>query len=322
MGGGRTVRTNGARRFGCLPWFGTVGAAATVTLLIALAPLAGASTKIAPYNHTVATQTRGQYQSGSCAHSVSLPSAKWVPKTGNLTASSAVTAKSCVYGLFGNGGATLSASNYFQIMFPLKVRSGGHNVSVRASYSQTLNRTITGTPTCPHAKNVPGSHTSETCAYVMSATSGWGEFIYDATNQSYLYGGSNDAVQGTQNYTFVGNVSSCNGSGSCSYYNSSYGCASISYYFSNCVPWGSHHNGTNTTWINTGRNCGFAYGGRCHYWDNWTLNGSHSLWVVEWFDYEVYVSSGGYNPGLTISVQLNAATLGNLGWRINSISVT
>lgn len=55
---------------------------------------------------------------------------------------------------------------------------------------------------------------------------------------------------------------------------------------------------------------------------NWTLNGSHRLWIVLWFDYLADVAILQYNPGLTVSASLNAATAGNAGWKVNSVTIS
>ncbi|HZY69958.1 MAG TPA: hypothetical protein VFF67_03140 [Thermoplasmata archaeon] len=295
---------------------------AALAILSAAAPLVGASQTLAPpFRHTLALQTKTIQLAGSCPDGASLSKVKWVPTTGNMTGLATASARSCGVGPYGNGYANVFARNQLYVLFPLHVTSGVHNVSVSISFSSSVYGTVAGTPKCPYAVNVPGKYSYGYCNYDIAAELNWGEVIFDATNSSSLTSVYSSVV-GPENFSSQYNDSYCNGNGGCYFSNGSSACIPSPYYYTHCVPWGSAQSGTNTTWINTGNNCVSLYNhGHCGYWNNWTLNGSHSLWVEVAFVSSVWASVYGY-PGLHVSAQCNSASLGNTGWKITSVKVT
>lgn len=241
---------------------GTVGAAVALVVVLSIGPLAGASrTQLAPYTHTTSTITQGAYRFGSCRATGLISKPTWLPTTGNVTGIAASAAKSCKYGPAGNGYATVHTVAEFDVWLPLHVRSGAHNVSVGISYALSVRGSVTGAAICPLPAQTPGKYTYSDCSYTMSASSQWGQEIFDATNGSVLFG-DHANVQGPENSSTQSNDSYCNGSGTCSTTNSSSTCSGASSY-TNCVAWGSSVAGANTTWIDTGRNCLYLVNGRC-----------------------------------------------------------
>ncbi|HZY69717.1 MAG TPA: hypothetical protein VFF67_01905 [Thermoplasmata archaeon] len=293
-----------------------------IAVLMAGSPVAGAFKPrvfVAPFTGTLAIPSNSVSASGSCKSTASLKSEAWVPSTGNVTALVSTSAKGCSTGLLGNGYAYANAGANIQLYFPVKVATGGHNFSVKSSYAITLTTAIAGSYICPSAPYITGTYTYSDCSYSMSASTSMYMQLWDATNQSYLYS-MTDNVQGPQWYTSGYNYSSCNGQGSC-YSNGGNNSCSSTYYYAHCSPSGVQATGTNTTWINSGDDCGYGYSGHCYYWHNWTLNSSHKYWVVISFSMYAYSDMYGYSATHSVAASVNAANGGNTGWKVVSITV-
>ncbi|HZY69830.1 MAG TPA: hypothetical protein VFF67_02480 [Thermoplasmata archaeon] len=303
--------------------YASAGAAVAVALLMAASPLAGALKPhviVPPYKGSTSVVYRSVSSYGSCKSSVALTGVHWVPKTGNATGFGYASAKGCATPPIGNGNSQGYTSAEFEIGIPIKVATNlGHNISVDVSYVYTVIATVTGKASCPVAKNVPGVYTYSDCSVYASAGSSVSMEFWDQTNGSFLYG-QNDYAYLPQNYSQVYNYSYCNGAGTCYNYNSTYACHNSTY--SVCVPSGTRATGSNTTWINTGRNCEYGYNGFCYYWRNWTLNSSHKYWVIEYVNFDANADIYGYGAGHGALATVNGATLGNSGWRIASVTVT
>lgn len=302
-----------------------VGWIAVALGVLALAPSGAAASSghalSPPYRHTSATYTRGVWINTGCRMSAGVSSTRWIPATGNVTGFVHAAATSCpapptgVDWSYGYGSVTT------EVRFPVKVASGAHNFTVNYSYALTVATATLGTIRCPVAANVHGTATAIGCYLQIAATTRWTERLFDATNQTFL-GGPNSTVQGPTSDFDQTNFTSCNGAGTCTASNSSDNCtSSATYYYGNCAPSGRMVSGTNSTWVDTGRNCGLLYAGRCYAWHNWTLNGTHQYdLVVDFFEY-AWVDLYHYLKGGGISASVNAATLGNTGWKITSVTI-
>jgi len=292
---------------------------------MALSPGAGAVTPhatvthTAPYTGTHASISKSTSTYGSCTASGKLTSLKWVPTTGNLTGVASGKGSGCATPPFGDGSASGSASATIDVAFPWHVTSGGHNITVDTSYMYKVTAAFTGHLGCKAAVNVPGHYTYNSCSISASAGASWGFELYDATNNSYL-SGSHTSVTGPQNYTDVYNDSSCNGLGTCTWYNSTYGCSGL-YYYANCVPSGTTATGFNSSWLNTSANCQYSSLGHCYSWYNWTLVGTDSYWVVVYLSFSAYASIYGYAAAHSATASLNGGSLGLTGWKVTSIAV-
>lgn len=294
-----------------------------IAILMTLTPIASAltpRTATAPYKNTQFYQAKGLSSYGTCKATTSVTSAAWVPKTGNVTAVAGATAKGCTMP-WGNGIAQTYASDYMQVLIPFKIYKSTHfNLSVNISFSLTLARSSVGSFACPRAINMPKMYTSNYCTNYTSVGSSWGFQLYDQTNNTFL-GGPNDNVVGPQNYTNEYNSSYCS-SGSCYYNNRTSECINSASYFGNCVPWNTPQSGSNTTWINTGANCASSSSGHCYTWNNWTLNPSDKFFFDVWFNFWAQSNLVGYPGGNSIHTAMVAAGLGNVGWKITSVTVT
>ncbi|HZY69824.1 MAG TPA: hypothetical protein VFF67_02450 [Thermoplasmata archaeon] len=319
MGEGIAKTSNGYRRRGRLAGYGTIGVAAAAALLMVLSPLAGASvTKTPPFKGTVYVIAPSTSTGGSCKSAALAKALHWVPKTGNVTGWVAAGGKSCTT-FFGNGYSSGSAYGNVIVGLPLHFKvNGAHNFSVATSLAATLTDAWTGTPSCPLAVLHSGTYTYSSCYADIAAGTSMVMSIYDKTNNSYLYGNYKNTEVFWNNYSYISNYSSCYSS--CSSYNYSYSCSNA-YGYNGCVPSGTAISATNTSWLNTGANCGYSYAGHCYYWTNWTLNASHSLWVVLSFSFDAYVYEYGYPAGLVGVASLNAATLGNAGWKVTGLTI-
>lgn len=302
---------------------GATGVVVAIALLMVASPFAGAFKPrvfTAPFTGALSVPSNSISASGNCKSTASLKSEAWVPATGNVTALVASTAKGCTTGFLGNGNAYSYASANLQVFFPVKVGTGGHNFSVAESYAVTITVTVTGAYSCPIAQFVGGTYTYSDCSYYANAATSMNLQLWDETNQSYLYS-SHDSVQGPQYFASGYNYSSCDGRSSCYQSSSNSSCSSTYYYYTNCAPSGKQVTGANSTWINTGNNCLDLYYGHCYYWHNWTLNSSHKYWVVMNFDMYASASMYGYSAAHSIAATINAATGGNSGWKVKSITV-
>ncbi|HZY69826.1 MAG TPA: hypothetical protein VFF67_02460 [Thermoplasmata archaeon] len=325
MGAMKTMKPNGYRRIGRFAAYGSAGTAIAVALLMAAMPMAGAlkpHTILPPYKGTAASVSKYQYSSGNCKSSSALTGMHWVPKTGNVTGFVYAAGKGCTVVPTGNGYSYVSNQATVQVGIPVKVYTNtAHNFSVNWSYALTIIASMTGTASCPAAKPVPGTFTYSYCSLDASASSFVYQYLYDATNNTILSGG-NSYVNGPTNYTYVYNDSYCYSTGTCYNYNGTSFCGQYKYYYQNCVASGSQASGSNTTWVNTGSNCGYSYAGHCYYWHNWTLNSSHKYWILAQVYFDAYASVSGYGAGHGAIASVNAVTLGNTGWKINSVTVT
>ncbi|HZY70150.1 MAG TPA: hypothetical protein VFF67_04125 [Thermoplasmata archaeon] len=247
-----------------------------------------------------------------------------MPNTGNVTGVANSASNGCGV-LAGYGIASASTSAFWQIAIPIKVASGAHIFSVAFSYDYTLVASFSaGASSCPLAKNVPGIHTSSYCSWGVGAGSNVGMEIYDQTNNSYLYGGY-DSAGLPQNYSYASTTSYCNGSGTCSSSNYSLSCSnSIYYHRSFCAPSGTTAKGSNTTYINSGDNCWYWNTWRVHLHScfNWTMNGSHKLWILAFVDVYTFAELYNYGTGSSALATVNGATLRNIGWKVISVTVT
>lgn len=320
MGEGTAKTSNGYRRRGRLAGYGTIGVAAAAALLMVLSPLAGASvTKTPPFKGTVSLISKSTSIGGTCKSAALAKALHWVPKTGNVTGWVAAGAKSCTT-FFGNGYADAYAGGTVTVGLPLHFKaSGAHNLSVASSLAATITAAWTGAPSCPMAMLISGTYTYSDCFADISAGTSLYMQVYDKTNNTYLYGDYHHTSVNFNNYSYVSNYSSCNGT-TCYSSNYSFSCSNL-YYYAGCVPSGSPISSTNTTWINTGANCGYSYAGHCYSWNNWTLNASHSLWVVLSFTFYASVYISGFPSGLTGLASSNGATLGNTGWKVTGLTI-
>ncbi|HZY69827.1 MAG TPA: hypothetical protein VFF67_02465 [Thermoplasmata archaeon] len=325
MGAMKTGSPNGYRRVGRFAAYGSAGTAIAIALLMAASPMAGAlkpHTIVAPYKGTAANFSKSVYTYGNCKSTGALTGMHWLPKTGNETGFAYSSVKGCTVVPTGGGTADNGNQGTISVAFPVKVFTNtAHNFSVNWSYAYTVIASITGVPTCPAAKPVPGTYTYSYCSVDASTYVEFSMELYDQTNNSYLYG-QHDYVQGPQNYTDVYNDSYCTSTGTCYSYNATYGCGYYKYYYQNCVPSGTMAAGSNTTWINSGNNCGYSYAGHCYYWHNWTLNSSHKFWILTALYFDAYAYVSGYGAGHGAIASVNGATLGNTGWKISSVTVT
>jgi hypothetical protein len=318
---GRATRIGRLARYGS---WGGGGAAIAVALLMAFSQGAGAVTPhvhvyAAPYTHTKALTYKSVSTSGTCPATAKLSGWAWAPTTGFITGSASGSAKACSNAPLGNGNAYGSAYGEETVAFPVAVTTGSHNFTVNTAYHITITAAGTGTWMCKAATNSPGHYTYNSCSWYVDAYTSWNFELFDATNQTYLYG-SHAGVSGPENYTDFYADSSCNGLGNCTWYNSSYGCSNL-YYYSDCVPSGTTASGTNASWLNTGANCGYSYAGHCYSWQNWTLNHTHHYYIVLYVYASAYGSTYNYPAGNVAMASVNGATLGNTGWKVSSIVV-
>jgi len=318
---GRATRIGRLARYGS---WGGGGAAIAVALLMAFSQGAGAVTPhvhvyAAPYTHTKAILSKSTSTSGTCPSTAKLSGWAWAPTTGFLTGSGGSSAKGCATPPFGNGYAYSSAYGSAMIAFPVAVSTGSHNFTVNTAYHITVTAAGTGTWTCKAATNSPGHYTSNSCYWSVDAYTSWNFELFDASNQTYLYG-SHASVAGPTNYSSFSAYSTCNGFGNCTWSNYTYGCSSL-YYYQDCVPSGTTASGTNASWLNTGANCGYSYAGYCYYWNNLTLNHTHHYYVVLFVSASAYTDTSNYGAGNVAMASVNGATLGNTGWKVSSIVV-
>ncbi|HZY69822.1 MAG TPA: hypothetical protein VFF67_02440 [Thermoplasmata archaeon] len=290
-----------------------------MALLMVLSPLAGASTTCsAPFAHTHTSPTKLHYVTASCLAQGLMYDDHWNASTGNVRGIVSGYGKSCQGVPAGYGYALVDTVELFTVLFPIAVTNGNHNVSVSTSYALTLMGKFSGSPTCAPAPKVPGQQSYHDCSYGISAFTYLQEYLYDATNGTFLYS-DHSFVSGPQNNSYVADYSYCTTSGTCSWVNYSTGCNSN---YSTCVPWGSKATGMTATWINTGANCLYRYAGQCYYWCNQTLNSKHRYFVDMTFEISSDTSISGYAPGRSASTEVNGATGGSTGWTVNSITVT
>ncbi|HZY69669.1 MAG TPA: hypothetical protein VFF67_01655 [Thermoplasmata archaeon] len=300
------------------------GSATVVALLMALSPAAGAITPhvfAAPYRHTAVLEGTSTASSGPCKRSDLLIGNHWLPKSGNVTGYALSSASGCAPSPFGSQGAAASAADNLEIAFPFNVsRSHGYNLSVNFTYDYTLVAAVSGSVGCPAAKPVKGQFTYDSCALSVQAGSLISMQLWDASNKTGLFG-SNDYQQLPQNYSYESNYSYCY-SGNCYWYNYSYGCGGTGNFTpTNCAPSGGLARGTHTLWVNTGANCGNAYGANCYSWENWTLVPLHHYWVFVTVYFYTSASLYSYGAHHAVLASINGATLGNKGWSINSVTV-
>lgn len=323
MGRSSTMEPNGYRRYGRLAGYGTAGMAVGLALVMALTPVAGALKPHVinpPYKGSSGVQSRYISSGGTCKSAASVTGNHWIPKTGNMTAIVYSLAKACATPPTGNGYANAYTSDQFQVAIPVKIYTNtGHNFSANYSWAFTITASLTVAGGCPVAKYVPGSYTYSSCYADVNTYAYLQTELFDQTNSSYL-ASSHSYLSLPQNYSYQDNYSYCSSTGSCTNNSYAYSCHSSQYY--QCAPSGSAVTGTNSTWINTGKNCASGYNGYCYYWHNWTLNSSHKYWLLTF----LYVSADAYlynwAPGSSAVASINGASLGNTGWRIASVTVT
>lgn len=298
---------------------GAGAATAAVALLMLTAPLAGAATTItAPYAHSLSATFKEKSIYGYCATTANVYGTSWNPTTGHVHGVAAASSKACARPPLGVTYSSADVYDYVTVWVPITVASGSHNISVSTSYAYTLRGSVPSLAACPLAPNVHGQPTSSFCAYSILAGAYWQETLYDATNGSTLASG-NSYVTAAENDSYALDYSYCTGNGSCGTSNYTYGCSSV-YYYAPCSPWGARATGTNTTWIDTGANCLYRYGGTCYLWYNWTLNGKHHYYVEMSFEMYAYTYMQGL-AGRTASAGINAATGTNTGFKVSSITV-
>ncbi|HZY70020.1 MAG TPA: hypothetical protein VFF67_03465 [Thermoplasmata archaeon] len=301
-------------------------AAVLVTVVVGgLTPLAGASKPhllVAPYRGTAVTQLTGLTLAGACRAGAIAQGVHWLPRSGNVTGALSAQSKSCATTPTGTGTSDAYVLDRVEVFFPVHVAtSTGHNVSVSFEYNYTVLASIVAPGGCPGAPSIPGVGSSLTCSAYIEAGSSMSMQLYDATNGSNLLGG-HDYSQGPEYFLYVQDASTCNGFGACAWSNSTYGCPNATAFYGHCVASGSTHNGTNTTWVNTKDNCRGTYGARCIYWDNWTLNRSHTYWVEAFIGLYATSQESYYAPGHSFLASVRGAWPGSCGWRISSVTVT
>lgn len=301
---------------------GPAGLVVTIVLLV-VTPSAPAApvprVHVPPYRHTNVTITSVAYSIGNCRNVSVVRSTHWLPATGEVTTYAYATAGSCPGTSAASGtGRAVAAPTVF-VAIPVPISSGRHNVSVTVAYSLSLTASLLGTFRCPRAPMVRGHQSHNDCNALANTLVEWTMTLEDTTNNTSL-SSSSDYVLGPTNWTYVDNYSVCNGAGTCGWFNSSVSCVPLGGLF--CARAGTHLTGNNTTWINTGRNCAYSIGSRCFSGGgNWTLNASHRYRVAVQFTVFATASLVGYLRGATALATVNAATLGNLGWKIASITV-
>lgn len=303
---------------------GMAGAIAAVILLLAPCAASGqlkSSTMTPPYKGAAASETKVLSISGPCKTTAALTALHWLPKHANITSVASASAKGCGTPPTGGGYSWAYVFAIWQLAIPVRVNtSAPHNFSAKFAFDYTPVTALAGVPTCPAAKPSPGSSTYSACWENAVAGSTMGLQLYDATNRTLLDRGWSYFF-GPYNSTYFENFSSCTPAGACtSSYSSAY-CASSSVYPFDCVPSGTPASGSNSTYLNTGDNCGSAFGPWCFSWQNWTLNRSHSYWAIAIVEVFVFVDVGGYGPGHSAIASVNGATFGNRGWRVTSLTV-
>ncbi|HZY70274.1 MAG TPA: hypothetical protein VFF67_04765 [Thermoplasmata archaeon] len=306
---------------------GSVGSIMVVIVLTSIPWTAGAhlpTVSVPPFRHTNVTFAPLRTSVGHCHNVTAVASNHWLPRTGNLTTYAGALALSCGGNATAPGIAVAFTISSISVGIPVTLPSGHHNVSVTVAYSLTITASLLGTFHCPSAPRVKGQPSLRTCMALAQGLTGWDMRLYDATNATYLSGLYYSAtVIGPTNWTYISNTSHCNRAGTCGWYNRSYGCATASAlaYF-DCQPAAVRVTGNNTSWINTGANCAYASGGRCTVGGgNWSLNSSHRYRVIVEFAIYAVAYTYGYLRGGTAVGSVNAATFGNLGWKIQSITV-
>lgn len=257
-----------------------------------------------PYKGTAATPSNYVQTSGRCKAAAIVASEHWVPRSGNATLLASSVAHGCAATALGTPYAYASADTQLQVLWPFRVVTGVHNLTVNFSYAFTIQMPRSGAFACPLPPNVPGKYTYSYCSFNRSAAVEWGFEVFDQTN-----GSTDSSTSATSfyfyNYSFQGNNSYCN-AGKCVSNNYSRTCPAQN----GCTTAGALQAGTTSLYLNTAK---AAYG--------WTLVGTHHYWVVLWFDVSTQVNMAGYRAGNVAGAAVNAAALGNTGWQVTSISI-
>ncbi|HZY71409.1 MAG TPA: hypothetical protein VFF67_10595 [Thermoplasmata archaeon] len=278
-----------------------------MSLVLLVAPSVGAfrpHTYVAPYRGTAATPLNSVSTGGRCHSAAVVTSQHWLPKTGNATSLTTAITHGCASTALGTAYGYGTAYGELQVLWPFTVVTGTHNFTVNVSYAFTIQMPTVGSFSCRQAKNVPGQYTYSYCAFNRSATVQWGFELFDQTNGSSLSAGSATGPF-FFNSSFQGNNSYCSG-GKCSSNNYSRSCSSPN----PCVAAGTLQRGTTSLFLNTRTTS-----------PGWTLNGNHKLWLVLWFSSSALIFMDGYGSGNSAGASVNAATLGNSGWQVTSITI-
>jgi hypothetical protein len=275
-------------------WMVTAGAASALVLVMALAPLAGATTQGPPYKGWT---LKGSFvDKNDCAKSSITTKPNFSIKTGKFVFAATGTAATCkVHSGYVGTQSFVEQDNSVWLGIPEKLSTGAHNLSLAFTVGYTDSGHQSASGSCPITQVfTSGSYTYHDgyCSAISEVEILAYPWVQDNTNgsqitQYYAAGGYNY----TQNYTDI--YYYCSGS-TCTSYNSSYASPTTS--FSNIVSM------TQTVYI-TG-----------------SFVGSHSYTLIVDFEAFIYVAAEGWTHA-SAAGSINAGGSGN-GITLNSITIT
>jgi hypothetical protein len=301
---------------------GLCAAALATAILVGISPIVEASTHVvltAPYRHSTVAFNPTKTTSGLCPTAASTSHTMWNASSGAVGSAASASVHSCAAPPIGVYTAYASASTDVEVAFPIKLATGGHNLSVSVSYNLIVTAATKGKLACPLPKLIPGQATSRSCFLQIAATTSWSMALWDSTNGSTL-SGANGSIQGPTVDYDVTNTTTCNVSGVCSGSSSVTNCTTYS--LPHCVVSGKLASGADIGWINTSRNCVFSYANHCWSWNGWTLNATHRYWLIVSFLAYTWVDLYHYPKGGSLVASVDAWGGGSRGWSVNTISVT
>ncbi|HEV2316363.1 MAG TPA: hypothetical protein VGV89_02150 [Thermoplasmata archaeon] len=267
-----------------------------VAVLMAIAPAASATKTVAPFTGKTVKATVSEQIGCGSAKATTKPS--WSLTTGAFHWAANGAARTCgaPFALVVNSIGLLE-QEYFS-MINVAVPSGSHSVQVNYSSAWSMSGSISATGSCAtHTYRYSTfNYTTGFCIAESFAELFANTYIYDASNNSYIYQTSGstgvNAFNYSENYTDI--YWTCTVGGSCTSYNYTYSSASLTF--------GSSGSSAGST----------AY-------INGTFVAGHHYYVIsDIFGYVLAQTTGW--PHASAKVTVNAGALGN-GVTLNSITV-